>query len=70
MEHPDITAACRDGYPSWMQTKAEDCPELRAEYIDQCEPDLVAWIRKNYPDIVDEWIDQSDYREWLEEMNL
>lgn len=70
MQHPDITAACRDGYPSWKHGGVEDCPELRDEYIDQCAPDLVKWVRENYPDIVDEWIEQSDYSEWLEEMNL
>lgn len=66
MEHPDITAACLNGYPAWMRTKAEDCPELREMYIDERKLDLVEWIRKNHPDLVDEWLESSDdYQQWL-----
>lgn len=67
MQHPDITAAERYGYPAWQMESVRDCREMRHEYIGQNSTELVAWILTNHSDIVDEWLAQSDYDEWLEE---
>lgn len=67
MQHPDITAACRDGYPSWKHGGVEDCPELRDEFIDDNAGLLLRWLRLSYPEILEEFIEMhaTKYRAWL-----
>ena len=45
IEHPDVTAALRYGYPSWQEDENKDCPENRALYIEEYQNELVKWLR-------------------------
>ncbi len=71
IQHPDITAAERNGYPSWQSTDNQDTPEARKDYIDEYVTDLVKWLRLGYPEILDEFIAMSgqicavSYKDWL-----
>lgn len=65
LEHSDVSAALRTGYPSWQAPGNADCKEMRDRYVDEYQDELLDWIRKNHPDLVDEWREQSGYDEWL-----
>lgn len=71
MEHPDITAALRTGYPRNHSEENQDTPENREDYIDEHTTELVGWLRRGYPEILEEFIEMSgqicrtSYREWL-----
>ena len=71
MQHPDITAALRDGYPDWQGKENQDTPEAREDYIDEYVTDLVKWLHLGYPEILDEFIEMSgqicafSYKDWL-----
>ena len=61
IEHPDITAAMRTGYPEYVN------PENREQFINERPDLLIRWLRIGYPDILEEYIEMNglDYREWL-----
>ena len=67
MEHPDITAALRTGYPSYQSEENQDTPESRAEFIEDHTDELLSWIRDNHPDLLDEYIEEhkTQYKNWL-----
>lgn len=71
MQHPDITAAERDGYPSWQSPENQDTPKAREDYIGEYVTKLVEWLRLGYPEILDEFIEMSgqicstSYKDWL-----
>jgi len=67
LQHPDITAAERDGYPAWQFPENQDTPETRKEYIEEHTKELLEWLRLGYPEILDEFIEMHswDYRSWL-----
>ena len=71
MEHPDITAALRTGYPANCPPENRDTPEAREDYIQEYTGELVKWLRLGYPEILEEFIDLSgqfcpqSYRSWL-----
>ncbi|MEE0729099.1 MAG: hypothetical protein UCJ19_00985 [Oscillospiraceae bacterium] len=67
IEHPDITAALRTGYPGHMNSENQDGPENRAQFINERPDLLIRWLRLGYPDILEEYIEMNgpDYREWL-----
>ena len=59
LEHPDITAAARTGYAAFQNPENQDSPENRADYIDEHMIELVLWLRRGYPEVLDEFIDFS-----------
>lgn len=59
MEHPDITAALRTGYPANCAGENRDTPEARADYIEEYMVELVRWLRLGYPEVLEEFIDLS-----------
>lgn len=65
LQHPDITAMERDGYPSGHKQK--DCPELRVGFAAENGSELAKWMGKEYPDVLDMFIDSNmeDYDEFL-----
>ena len=67
MEHPDITSAQRTGYATFQSAENQDCPENRAEYIDAHLSEVISWVRHNYPELVDQYIEEHkrDYTAWL-----
>ena len=67
MEHPDITAALRTGYPSYQSEENQDTPESRAEFIEDHTDALLAWIRATLPEVLDEFMEahETQYRNWL-----
>lgn len=67
MQHPDITSALKTGYPRSIQGGNLDCPENRAEYIDDNSYKFISWVRRNYPELAEEYIEenQRDYNNWL-----
>ena len=70
-EHPDITAAARTGFASFQGVENRDTPENRADYIDDHMLELVRWLRRGYPEVLDEFIEFSgqacamSYQDWL-----
>ena len=71
MQHPDITAALREGYPNWQSRENRDTPQARGEYVEEHTLELVKWLGLGYPEILEEFIEMSgqfcseSYREWL-----
>ena len=67
LEHPDITNARRTGYAVSQGNGNTDCPETRAEYIDDNSYRFISWVRRNYPELIDEYIElhQRDFNDWL-----
>ncbi len=67
IEHPDITAAMRTGYPEYVNSENQDSPENREQFINERPNLLIRWLRLGYPDILEEYIEMNgpDYREWL-----
>jgi hypothetical protein len=71
MEHPDITAALRTGYPRFWAQENQDTPENRADYIAEHRAELVAWLRAGYPEVLEEFLASSgqacmvSYETWL-----
>lgn len=70
-EHPDITAAACTGFASFQSVENRDTPENRADYIDDHMLELVHWLRRGYPEVLDEFIQFSgqvcvmSYQDWL-----
>ena len=56
MQHPDITAALREGYPNWQSRENRDTPQARGEYVEEHAPELVKWLGLGYPEILEEFI--------------
>lgn len=67
LQHHDITAAERDGYPSWQAAENRDTPKARADYIEEHTKELLEWMRLGYPEILEEFIELRawHYRAWL-----
>ena len=67
IEHPDITAAMRTGYPEYVNPENQDNPENREQFINERPDLLIRWLSSGYPDILEEYIEMNglDYREWL-----
>ena len=67
IEHPDIPAAMRTGYPEYVNPENQDNPENREQFINERPDLLIRWLRIGYPDILEEYIEMNglDYREWL-----
>ena len=71
LEHPDVSSACRTGYPSRQAEENADTPENRAYYIEEHMAELVKWLKRGYPEILDEFVEFSgqachiSYRSWL-----
>ena len=67
MEHPDITAALRTGYPSYQSEENQDTPESREEFIEDHAGELLAWIRATLPEVLSEFIaeHETEYKNWL-----
>lgn len=67
MQHPDITAIERDGYPANCSGENRDTPEARNDYIEEHTEELLEWMRLGYPEILEEFIElrACDYRTWL-----
>lgn len=71
LEHPDVTAIERTGYPAWIDSENRDTPENRAEYIEAYTQELLKWLRDAYPDILDEFLEfaprygAEEYQNWL-----
>ena len=67
IEHPDITASMRTGYPEYVNSENQDSPENREQFINERPELLIRWLRLGYPDILEEYIEMNgpDYREWL-----
>lgn len=71
IEHPDISAAARTGFAAFQTSENQDTPENRAHYIDEHTTELLNWLRRGYPDVLDEFIEFSNqacresYQSWL-----
>ena len=67
MEHPDIESAYNTGYATFQAPENSDCPEVRADYIDDHIIELVVWLKKKRPEILEEYISEhiDDYTYWL-----
>lgn len=66
MEHPDITAALQNGYPK-ANTRREDLdtPDMRAAYIREYKDELIDYLKKKHPEIVEDWMNETGYLGWL-----
>lgn len=66
MEHPDITAAHRTGYPL-RHLDNEDTEEMRDEFITEDLEDFYKWVKKHHSELIEEYIDdnESEYYSWL-----
>lgn len=59
------------GSPAWVGDRNEDCPDMRAEYIDEYEHEFARWIKDGYPELLDEFLEYAPgygcerYDSWL-----
>lgn len=67
MDHPDIAAAGRDGYPSWAAAENQDTPEARREFAEENIAGFIAFALAGDPDILDNFAadPSTGYRDWL-----
>lgn len=67
MEHPDITSAQRTGYATFQSAENRDCPENRAEFISDHSSEVINWVQRNYPELLEQYIEEHerDYNAWL-----
>ena len=71
LEHPDLCAAARTGFPSFQFPDNRDTPENRADYIEEHIPELVRWLELGHREILEEFLQFSvqicstGYEEWL-----
>jgi hypothetical protein len=67
MEHPDVTSALRTGYPGFAVRENADDPENRAAYLRERRDELLEWLERGYPEILEEFIRHYrwDYDSWL-----
>ena len=71
LEHPDISASGRSGYPTFQCEENRDCPENRMAYIEEHTSQLLEWLSLGYPGILEEFIQVSpqfcreSYEDWL-----
>jgi hypothetical protein len=67
LQHPDITAALRTGYPANCSGENRDTPEARKDYIEEHTKELLEWLQLGYPEILEEFIELRawHYRAWL-----
>lgn len=65
MEHPDITRALQTGFPGAAENL--DTPETRMEYIEDTADDFLYWMKREYPEILEEYIERNElkYLSWL-----
>lgn len=65
MEHPAITRALRTGYPGAIEN--QDTPESREEFLQDTADDFLYWMKREYPEILDEYIERNElkYLSWL-----
>ena len=61
LEHPDITATLRTGYPSWIKEKNQDAPEILKEYADEYSEEIIKWLLAGYPDMIREFSDYAKF---------
>ena len=45
IEHPDITASMRTGYPEYVNSENQDSPENREQFINERPDLLIRWLR-------------------------
>lgn len=55
IEHPDVTAIQRTGYPSWVSDHNEDRQEALKGYAEEYSLEIVKWLLDGYPDIIREF---------------
>lgn len=67
MQHPDITAIERDGWPSWATKENQDTYENRLKYFKDRAPELLKYLLENHSEVLDEFIEDNDrdYWDWL-----
>ena len=67
MQHPDITAALRNGYPDWQSKENRDNRENRVAYFEAHASELVKWLYENYPEALEGFLEDhdQDYWDWL-----
>lgn len=65
IEHPDISYALRTGYASFQSRACEDTPEAREMYIEDHTAELLDWLSFEHPEILEEFIENSGYYDWL-----
>ena len=66
-EHPDIARILRDGHPRRQISDDMDSPEMRAEFLRNYDDELVEWVKKKHPDLIDDWLKEAGYDQWLKE---
>lgn len=71
IEHPDVTAIQRTGYPSWIGCENKDTPEELKEYATEYALEIIKWLLDGSPDIIREFSEYATgygakrYKEWL-----
>lgn len=67
MEHPDITAAQRTGWPAGVPTENRDTFENRVEFAKDHPELLVKFLLAGDEDLIERLAEhyQTEYRNWL-----
>lgn len=67
IEHPDIAAAERDGYPSWAGQENRDSEEYRDEFIQENVGEFLNWMKAGDQDVLDRFFEEhkAAYRNFL-----
>ena len=66
LEHPDITAALRTGYPRYAVGETPDTMEARIQYAEETQLEFFKWLLIQDPELFGRYCEEHerDYREW------
>lgn len=55
IEHPDVAAIQRTGYPSWIECENKDTMAELKEYATEYALEIIKWLLDGYPGIIREF---------------
>lgn len=66
LEHPDITAALRTGYPRYAVGETPDTMEARMAYAEETMMDFFKFLVTEDPEVLERYCEANsrDYKDW------
>lgn len=71
IEHPDVAAIQRTGYPSWIECENKHTMAELKEYATEYALEIIKWLLDGYPGIIREFSEYATgygattYQDWL-----
>ena len=71
IEHPEVAAIQRTGYPSWIECENKDTMAELKEYATEYALEIIKWLLDGYPGIIREFSEYdtrngaTNYQDWM-----